>query len=63
MDTDHPLRGHLLREIADALAGCRAVACARIGEAPLMEMERLGMDVFTVEGPISPALVELAKVL
>jgi len=28
-----------------------------------MEMERLGIDVFTVEGPIGKTLVELAKVL
>ena len=63
MDPDHPLRGHLLRKIADALAGCRAVACAQIGQAPLTEMERMGIDVFTVEGPIRPVLVELAKVL
>jgi len=26
-------------------------------------MERLGIDVFTVEGPIGRTLVELAKVL
>ena len=62
-DADHPLRGTLLRKIADALAGCRAVACSQIGQAPLMEMERLGIDVFTMEGPISKSLVELAKVL
>jgi len=62
-DQDHPLRGNLLRKIGEALAGCRAVACAQIGQAPLMEMERLGIDVFTVEGPIRKALVELAKVL
>ena len=62
-EPDHPLRGEALQKIVDALAGCRALACARIGEAPRMEMERLGMDVFTVEGPIRPALVELTKVL
>lgn len=62
-DADHPLRAPLLEKIADALTGCRAVACAQIGQTPLMEMERLGIDVFTMEGPISKALVELAKVL
>jgi predicted Fe-Mo cluster-binding NifX family protein len=62
-DADHPLRGPVLRKIADALAGCRAVACAQIGQAPQIEMERLGIDVFTVEGPIRQTLVELAKVL
>jgi predicted Fe-Mo cluster-binding NifX family protein len=63
MDPDHPLRGDILRAIAAALDGCRALACAQIGQAPLMEMERLGIDVFTVEGPIKPALIDLAKVL
>jgi predicted Fe-Mo cluster-binding NifX family protein len=62
-DADHPLRGPLLRKIADALAGCRAVACAQIGQAPQIEMDRLGIDVFTVEGPIRQSLLELAKVL
>jgi predicted Fe-Mo cluster-binding NifX family protein len=63
MDPDHPLRGDVLRAIAAALDGCSALACAQIGQAPLMEMERLGIDVFTVEGPIKPALIDLAKVL
>jgi predicted Fe-Mo cluster-binding NifX family protein len=63
MDPDHPLRGNILRAIAAALDGCRVLACAQIGQAPLMEMERLGIDVFTVEGPIKPALIDLAKVL
>ena len=62
-DADHPLRGNLLRKIAEALAGCRALLCAQIGQAPRMEMERLGIDAFVVEGPIRPMLLELAKVL
>ncbi len=62
-DVDHPLRGNLLRKIAEALAGCRALLCAQIGQAPQMEMERLGIDAFVVEGPIRPALLDLAKVL
>jgi predicted Fe-Mo cluster-binding NifX family protein len=62
-DTDHPLRGHLLRKIADALAGCRALLCAQIGQGPQMEMEQLGIDTYVVEGPIRPALLEMAKVL
>jgi len=63
MDQDHPLRGDLLKKIADAVWGCRAVACAQIGQAPLMEMERLGIDVYTIEGPIRKTLIELAKAL
>ncbi len=62
-DADHPLRGNILKKIADALAGCRAVLCAQIGQAPQMEMERLGIDTFVLEGPIRPALQDLAKVL
>ena len=62
-DAEHPLRGNLLDNIAEALAGCRAVLCAQIGQGPQMEMERRGIDTFVVEGPIRPTLVELAKVL
>ncbi len=62
-DQDHPLRKHLLDAISDALKGCRAVVCAQIGQAPQMEMERLGIEVYTAEGPINQTLAELAKVL
>lgn len=62
-DPDHPLRKHLLDAIADALKGCRAVVCSQIGQAPQLEMERLGIDVYAAEGPIERTLVELAKVL
>ena len=30
-DQDHPLRRHILQEIATALTGCRAIVCAQIG--------------------------------
>ncbi len=62
-DADHPQRAHILKAIADALAGCRAVVCAQIGQAPQMEMERLGIDTFVADGAIKPTLVELEKVL
>lgn len=62
-DAGHPLRGHLLSAIAEALTGCRAIVCAQIGQAPQVEMERLGLDVFVADGTIKPALVELAKIL
>lgn len=62
-DLDHPLRRHILNAIAGALAGCRAVVCAQIGQAPQMEMERLGINAYVAEGPIKPTLVEIAKVL
>ncbi len=62
-DADHPLRTPILQAIAEALAGCRAVVCAQIGQAPQMEMERFGIDAFVAEGPIKQTLTELAKIL
>ena len=62
-DADHPMRAHVLKAIADALAGCRAVVCAQIGQAPQMEMERFGLDTFVADGPIKATLTELAKIL
>lgn len=62
-DADHPQRAHILRHIAEALTGCRAVVCAQIGQGPQMEMERLGIDAFATEGPIKATLVELVKML
>jgi predicted Fe-Mo cluster-binding NifX family protein len=62
-DPDHQLRKHLLSALADSVKGCRAVVCAQIGQAPQMEMERLGVEVFTADGPIGKTLVELAKIL
>jgi len=62
-DPEHPLRGHLLRGIAAALAGCRAVVTAQIGEHPKGELEKLGVEPFVTSGPIKITLVELAKIL
>lgn len=62
-DPEHPLRGHLLRAISDALQGCRAVVCAQIGECPQQEMARLGVEAFALHGPIKTTLTELAKAL
>lgn len=62
-DQDHPLRADLLRAIAEALAGCRVIVCAQIGQRPQMELERLGFDTFVADGPIKPTLAELAKLL
>lgn len=60
-DEEHPLRGHLLRTIADALNGCAAIVCTQIGPAPREEMSRLGFDVYCTSGDIRPKLVELAR--
>ena len=60
---EHPLRGHLLKEIAEALDGCRAVVTAQMGEHPRAELERIGVQPFVASGPIKSTLVELAKIL
>lgn len=62
-DPEHPLRSHTLNETADALRGCRAVVCAMIGEAPKLELERLGVEPYAIEGNITSILKDLAKVL
>lgn len=62
-DPQHPLRGHVLKEIAEALAGCRAVVSAQIGEHPQGELEKLGIEPFVANGPIKATLVELEKIL
>jgi predicted Fe-Mo cluster-binding NifX family protein len=62
-DPEHPLRGHILKSIAKALAGCRAVVTSQIGEHPKGELEKLGVEPFVTCGPIKFTLVELAKIL
>lgn len=62
-DEAHPLRGHVLRAISEALQGCRAIVCSQIGQAPQEEMARLGFEVYSMHDEIKPALTELAKVL
>lgn len=62
-DEAHPLRRHVLRGIAEALQGCRAIACAQIGQAPQEELARGGLPVYALQGEIRSALTELAKVL
>jgi predicted Fe-Mo cluster-binding NifX family protein len=62
-DPEHPLRGNVLRSIAGALDGCRAVVSAQMGEHPRCELEKMGVEPFVVNGPIKQTLVELAKIL
>ena len=62
-DPESPMRNHTLHETGDALRGCRAVVCAMIGEAPKIELEKIGIDAYAVEGKICPVLRDLAKVL
>lgn len=62
-DPENPMRNHTLKGTADALKGCRAVVCSMIGEAPKIELERIGVEPFAVEGEIKATLLDLAKVL
>lgn len=62
-DPDHPLRGHILTGIAEALQGCRAVVSAQIGEHPRRELYGLGIEPYAITGPIEPTLLELVKIL
>jgi len=62
-DPEHPLRGHILKGISEALNGCRAVVSAQMGEHPRAELEKLGIEPFVASGPIKATLVELAKIL
>lgn len=62
-DPDHPLRGNLLKDTAETLAGCRAVVTAQMGEHPKSELAKFGVEPFVTSGLIKPTLVELAKIL
>ena len=55
-DPDHPFRHRQFNAIAEALAGCRAVATVMIGELPKQELEKVGIKAVAVSGPISDAL-------
>jgi len=62
-DPEHPMRSHTLKDTAEALRGCRAVVCSMMGEPPKVELERLGVEPFVIEGEIISVLKDLAKVL
>jgi len=62
-DPEHPLRGHIIKGISEALNGCRAVVSAQMGEHPRGELEKLGIEPFVASGPIKATLVALAKIL
>jgi predicted Fe-Mo cluster-binding NifX family protein len=62
-EPDHSRRRPVIEAIAGKLKGCRALVCSQIGPSPQMELDRLGIEVFTAEGPIERVLIELAKVL
>lgn len=64
---DSPPAHHMMPEklasIANALGECRILVTAMIGEAPQEELERLGFEVYALDGEINAALTELAKIL
>lgn len=57
----HSLMADKLAAIADGLGACRVVVTAMIGESPKEEMERLGIDIISLSGPIMDVLKEVIK--
>jgi predicted Fe-Mo cluster-binding NifX family protein len=56
-DPDHAFRKPQFQAIVEALAGCRGVVTAMIGDYPRQELEKAGMVHVTAVGPIEPALL------
>lgn len=57
----HSLMPDKLAAIAAGLGDCRVVVTAMVGDAPREEMDRLGIDIVTLAGPVSEVLKEVAK--
>ena len=55
-DPDHPFRHRQFDAIVAALAGCRAVVTAMIGELPKQELSKAGIAPVVATGPIEQAL-------
>lgn len=55
-DPDHPFRHRQFDAIVAALAGCKVVVTAMIGDYPRQELERAGLRHHVAEGPIEAAL-------
>jgi predicted Fe-Mo cluster-binding NifX family protein len=55
-DPEHPFRHRQFDAIVAALAECRVVVTAMIGEYPLAELEKAGLKHVTASGPITAAL-------
>jgi len=55
-DPDHAFRKPQFQAIIEALAGCKVVVTAMIGEYPLQELEKAGLKHLVAEGPIAAAL-------
>lgn len=57
----HGMRPDQRAVFAAALADCRVVVTAMIGEAPREELARIGIAVHAVPGPIAQVLPEIVK--
>ncbi|PLX93299.1 MAG: dinitrogenase iron-molybdenum cofactor biosynthesis protein [Desulfuromonas sp.] len=53
---DQPFRHGRFDAIAEAIAGCRVVVTAMIGDFPRQELQRLGIHAMVANGPFEPAL-------
>ena len=56
-DPHHAFRQPQFQAIVEALAGCRAVVTAMIGDYPRQELEKVGMVHLIGAGPIEPAVL------
>lgn len=56
-DPNHAFRKPQFQAIVEALAGCRAVVTAMIGDYPRQELEKAGMVHVIGEGPIEQAIL------
>ena len=56
-DPNHAFRKPQFQAIVEALAGCRAVVTAMIGDYPRQELEKAGMVHVVGEGPIEQAIL------
>jgi predicted Fe-Mo cluster-binding NifX family protein len=56
LDPDHPFRARQFNAIVEALAGCKVVVTAMIGDYPRQELEKTGLRHVAATGPITAAL-------
>jgi predicted Fe-Mo cluster-binding NifX family protein len=55
-DPEHPFRARQFSAIVEALSGCQAVVTAMIGDHPLQELKKAGLQHISAAGPIEVAL-------
>ena len=52
-DRSHEFDELNFRQIADTLKDCKRVYAVRIGDRPMMELEKMGIETVPYEGPIA----------